>query len=71
MPRVTVECLACGCQRLVDDDRHTLSTGSCPRCGYVGWAHSAALTEDDRRSLREVPVPFRPLENPLDRLAWH
>jgi uncharacterized Zn finger protein len=70
MSSVSVECLGCGCQRVIDDDGHTLATGSCPRCGYVGWAHATALTETDRRALREIPVSLRPIENPLERLAW-
>jgi hypothetical protein len=48
----------------------TLGTGACPRCGYVGWAPSASLSEEDRRVLREIPVALRPLESPLDRLDW-
>jgi hypothetical protein len=67
---VTVECLSCGCVRAVGDDGHTLATGACQRCGYVGWAHVADLTEDTRRELRDVPVPFRPLENRADGAAW-
>ena len=55
---------------MVDDTEHALGSGSCPRCGYVGWAHASALTEDDRRALRELPVELRPLDNPLARLSW-
>jgi hypothetical protein len=43
---------------------------ACPRCGYVGWAPSSALSEEDRRVLREIPVALRPLDSPLDRLDW-
>jgi hypothetical protein len=43
---------------------------ACPRCGYVGWAPSSALSEEDRRVLREIPVALRPLNSPLDRLDW-
>jgi len=52
------------------DPEHTLDIGACPRCGYVGWAPSASLSEDDRRVLREIPVSLRPLANPLDHLDW-
>jgi hypothetical protein len=49
-----VECLACGLQRLVTDD-----PGECARCGYVGWAPIEAVSEELRRSLRDVPVEAR------------
>jgi hypothetical protein len=49
-----VECLSCGLQRLVAIDE-----GECPRCGYLGWAASDAVTEDLRRQLRDVPVHSR------------
>ncbi|MFN8188725.1 MAG: hypothetical protein U0R69_16785 [Gaiellales bacterium] len=67
---VTVECLGCGCVRGVIDDGHILATGACPRCGYVGWAHVAELTESDRRDLRDVPVPFRPVESRSTGVVW-
>jgi hypothetical protein len=54
------ECLACG-----DLREQRASTGAaadgCRRCGYVGWAPSAALTEPERRVLRERPVARRRL----------
>jgi hypothetical protein len=56
---VPVECLSCGYQRLVDDAQGGLGRGACPRCGYVGWAYSSALSEDERRALRDVPVARR------------
>jgi hypothetical protein len=60
----------CGLQRVVDEDAESaLGRGSCPRCGYVGWAYSADLTEDGRRALRDVPVIRRPFEDPGSRLA--
>ena len=49
-----VECLSCGLQRLVATD-----AGECPRCGYLGWAPTDAVTEDVRRQLRDVPVGAR------------
>lgn len=33
--------------------------GHCPRCGYVGWAYSDELSEDERRTLRDVPLERR------------
>jgi hypothetical protein len=52
-----VECLRCGCQRLVADERH--GHGDCQRCGYVGWAPAADLSEHTRRALRERPLEAR------------
>jgi hypothetical protein len=49
-----VECLACGLQRLITDD-----PGECSRCGYLGWAPIEAVSEELRRSLRDVPVQAR------------
>ena len=36
-----------------------MQQGECPRCGYVGWAESAVLTETARQALRERPVEAR------------
>jgi len=36
-----------------------MDAGECPRCGYLGWAPSDAVTEDVRRQLRDVPVGAR------------
>jgi hypothetical protein len=33
----------------------------CPRCGYVGWAPIDALSERERRVLRERPLERRRL----------
>jgi hypothetical protein len=49
-----VECLACGLQRLITED-----PGECARCGYLGWAPLEAVSEELRRSLRDVPVEAR------------
>lgn len=49
-----MECLRCG-------QKHDLRNGECPRCGYVGWAPSADLTELERRMLRDRPVEYRGL----------
>ena len=57
---LTVECLNCGSLRRVRGSiRHVGGAGPCPRCGYVGWAASDELTEDERRALRDVPLEFR------------
>ena len=52
-----VECLSCGAKRAISD---LASVGTCDRCGYVGWARSALLTERERRMIREVPVVGAP-----------
>jgi hypothetical protein len=51
-----VECLCCG------TTRETKRGGAeCPRCRYVGWAPVEALTERDRRALRDRPLERRRL----------
>jgi hypothetical protein len=59
---VIVECLRCGTTRQA---RYTVwrhvESAECPRCGYVGWAHSTELTEPQRRALRERPLQARRL----------
>ena len=62
MDGVDVECLRCG-------ERHRLGRagfryvqqGECPRCGYLGWADVAELTERTRSELRKRPVELRRL----------
>lgn len=66
-----VECLSCGCPREVVVDGQTLATGTCPRCGYVGWANASALSEADRKLIREMPVATRPLDSPLRGAACY
>jgi hypothetical protein len=57
---VRIECLGCGEARAVAAPAsHKLDAGECPRCGYLGWAHSTALTEPMRRRIRERPVDRR------------
>ena len=55
-----VECLNCGANRRISaaPSRPSQPT-DCPRCGYVGWAEAASLTETLRRALRERPVESR------------
>ena len=60
MTVVVIECLACGCLREVAGPiDYALDAGSCPRCGYVGWAVSDDLSELERRELRDLPVELR------------
>ena len=55
-----VECLRCGDARAVGArPGRRLETGECARCGYVGWAPVATLTESTRRSLRSLPPERR------------
>jgi len=56
---VRIECLGCGEARAVDGHAHRPDAGECPRCGYLGWAPSTALTEPMRRRIRERPVDRR------------
>jgi hypothetical protein len=61
MDALRIECLGCGEARMhaPAPDARRLDPGECPRCGYVGWAPSAALTEPVRRRIRERPVNRR------------
>lgn len=60
MPAPNVECLRCGTPRAAGERRaHRLDPGECPRCGYLGWAHSAELSETARRRIRRVPPERR------------
>ena len=65
MPVIEVECLKCGLPRVVRESvLGAHGAGHCPRCGYVGWAPSAELDEDERRALRDVPVELRRVARP-------
>ena len=60
METVAVECLRCCAPRLVAaTPRQAVDAGDCPQCGYVGWAPSAVLTDETRRTLREQPPEHR------------
>jgi ribosomal protein S27E len=60
MRKLQVECLGCGAERSVAADPHErVRGGECPRCGYVGWAPTTALTEATRRTFRERPPERR------------
>ena len=49
---VTIECLRCGTQRDVDSSNGGVAhAGECSRCGEVGWALPAELTDRDRQIL--------------------
>lgn len=61
--RIEVECLSCGKQRTVTQvEGRRLDARDCPRCGYVGWARVATLTERTRHALRELPIFDRHLK---------
>jgi Zn ribbon nucleic-acid-binding protein len=57
MESLVVECLRCGSHRQAEPK----TKPECPRCGYVGWAAAAALTERERRALRARPLERRRL----------
>ena len=61
MRSVPVECLGCGSVRVATLIRGHVEAHECPRCGYLGWALSAELSEPTRRLLRERPVDRRRL----------
>jgi hypothetical protein len=55
-----VECLRCGRFRTIERRRNErLAPGECPRCGYLGWALIADLSNPARRTLRERPPELR------------
>jgi hypothetical protein len=58
-----VECLNCGeLRRTRLEGLRRIHLGDCcPRCGYVGWAPAAELTETTRRALRDRPPERRRL----------
>jgi hypothetical protein len=58
--KYAVECLHCGNIRTAERERsERLDPGECQRCGYVGWALIADLSEPGRRTLREPPPEWR------------
>jgi hypothetical protein len=61
MAALRIECLRCGEVRAQEAPKHHVDAGGCLRCGYVGWASSADLTEPLRRTLRERPLERRRL----------
>jgi len=70
MTRVSIECLSCGGTREIGGSLdHAMEAGSCPCCGYVGWAFSTDLSERDRRLLRDLPLEHRRFELPPGLLA--
>jgi len=71
MTLVTVECLGCGRLRAAGWSlEHGVETGRCTCCGYVGWAFSEDLTEDERRELRDCPVELRGFEATRRHLVY-
>ena len=64
MESLVVECLRCGSSREAETQPSPLrqvASPECPRCGYVGWAPVNALSERERRALRERPLERRRL----------
>jgi hypothetical protein len=61
MESLVVECLRCGTTRQAPPSPLRNDQSDCPRCGYVGWAPVDALSERDRRALRDRPVERRRL----------
>jgi hypothetical protein len=60
MQPLSVECLRCGMSRAVErDGADHFDPGECPRCDYLGWAHSHDLNESARRRIREQPPERR------------
>jgi hypothetical protein len=60
MTHLTVECLNCGGPRRVPmATAGRGDAGECPRCRYLGWAPSEALSEAIRRRIREQPPATR------------
>ncbi|MDQ4018263.1 MAG: hypothetical protein M3188_00315 [Actinomycetota bacterium] len=60
MEKVRIECLRCGDARKVTAvPQPRRDPGECPRCGYIGWAPSSALSEPVRRRIREQPLDRR------------
>ena len=60
-----MECLSCGQPRILRLAGGRIATaGECPRCGYLGWARAADVTERLRRLLREVPLAARRIAGP-------
>jgi hypothetical protein len=55
-----VECLRCGTFRTVERERtQRLDPGECGKCGYLGWAMAADLSDPVRQVLRERPPELR------------
>ncbi len=54
MESIHVECLRCGTTR-------RMGHPECPRCRYLGWAAVEALSEHERKALRDRPVERRRL----------
>ena len=59
MESLVVECLRCGSHRQSEPTPLRKTNPECPRCGYVGWAETASLTEALRRALRDCTLEQR------------
>jgi hypothetical protein len=61
MEPLVVECLRCGSSRETKTSPLRRANPECPRCGYVGWAPVGALSERERRIMRDRPLERRRL----------
>jgi transposase len=61
MESLVVECLRCGSSREAEVSPLRQANPECPKCGYVGWAPVNALTDGERRALRDRPPERRRL----------
>jgi hypothetical protein len=61
MESLIVECLRCGSSRERAESPLRQADPECPKCGYVGWAPVSALSERERKALRDRPLERRRL----------
>jgi hypothetical protein len=61
MESLVVECLRCGSSSEADASPLRQANPECPKCGYVGWAPVGALSERERRIMRDRPLERRRL----------
>jgi hypothetical protein len=54
-----LECLSCGQRRSVQRDGRRVDAGECRRCGYVGWARVAEISEQTRFAVSERLLKLR------------
>jgi hypothetical protein len=61
MESLVVECLRCGSSREAEASPLRHANTECPRCGYVGWAPAGALSDRERKIMRQRPLERRRL----------
>jgi ribosomal protein L40E len=54
-----LECLSCGTRRSVSPADRRIDAGECRRCGYVGWARVAEISEQTRYAVSERLLKLR------------